>query len=261
MVEAQAAYAKLTELMGRLAGCFARVEPRRTARGYLTGLIADLPRKNCWTLAQHAGDATPDKMQRLLERARWDAGAAMRTVRDFAVAGLGGQDAVVVLDESGQEKKGERTVGVKRQYVGCAGQVANAINVVYATYATGRGHALVAARPYLPKEWACDAERRAAAGVPKDVVFATKPELAVQILTELHTAGILPPWVTGDEVYGRDRRLRAWCEEHGVGYVLGVPRSFRIALPSGIRMRADTASRLVPTGAWTRASCGPGWQR
>jgi SRSO17 transposase len=258
MVEAQAAYAKLTELMGRLAGCFARVEPRRAACAYVRGLVADLPRKNCWTLAQHAGDATPDKMQRLLERARWDAGAAMRTVRDFAVAGLGEQDAVVVLDESGQEKKGERTVGVKRQYVGCAGQVTNAINVVYASYTTALGHTLVAARLYLPKEWADDRGRRAAAGVPEDVVFATKPELAVQMLTELHQAGALPPWVTGDEVYGRDRRLREWCEDHGVGYVLGVPCSFRITLPSGRRLRADTASRLVPTGAWSVASCGPG---
>jgi SRSO17 transposase len=159
MVEAQAASAKLTQLMEALAGCFARVEPRRTARGYLTGLIADLPRKNCWALAQHAGDASPDKMQRLLERARWDTGAAMRTVRDFVVAGLGDRDAVVVLDESGQEKKGERTAGVKRQYVGCAGQVANAINVVYASYATALGHAIIAARPYLPREWADDRER------------------------------------------------------------------------------------------------------
>jgi SRSO17 transposase len=198
MVEAQAAYAKLTELLGALAGCFARVEPRRTARGYLTGLIADLPRKNCWALAQHAGDASPDKMQRLLERAVWDVGAAMRTVRDFAVAGLGGQDAVVVLDESGQEKKGERTVGVKRQYVGCAGQVANAINVVYASYATVLGHAIVAARLYLPKEWAEDRQRRAAVGVAEDVVLATKPELAVAMLTELDQARVLPPWVTGD---------------------------------------------------------------
>jgi SRSO17 transposase len=97
MGQAQAAYAKLTELMGALAGCFARVEPRRAACAYVRGLVADLPRKDCWMLAQHAGDATPDKMQRLLERARWDAGAAMRTVRDFAVAGLGEQDAVVVL--------------------------------------------------------------------------------------------------------------------------------------------------------------------
>ena len=108
--------------MGCLAPCFARVEPRRQARKYVTGLISDVPRKNCWSLAEQAGDATPDKMQRLLERAAWEAGAAMRAVRAFAVARLGDPaDAVLVLDESGQEKAGEHTAGVKRQYMGCAG--------------------------------------------------------------------------------------------------------------------------------------------
>ena len=117
--------------MGLLAPCFARVEPRRQARKYVTGLISDLPRKNCWALAEQGGDVTPDKMQRLLERAAWDAGAAMRAVREFVVARLGDPvDAVLVLDESGQEKAGEHTAGVQRQYLGCAGRVANGINVV-----------------------------------------------------------------------------------------------------------------------------------
>lgn len=236
----------------------ARVEPRRAAYAYVRGLIADLPRKNCWTLAQHAGDATPDKMQRLLEHASWDATAAMRLVRDFVVAGLGEQDAVVVLDESGQEKKGDHTAAVKRQYVGCAGQVANAINVVYASYVTPLGHAIVAARPYLPQEWAGDAERRAAAGVPKDVVFATKPELAVAMLSELDQAGALPPWVTGDEVYGRDRRLRAWCEDRGVGYVLGVPCLFGITLPSGLAFRTSRTQYRPPPWRFSAWCVGAG---
>src|ERR1700729_3034551 len=108
--------------MGGLAPCFARVEPRRQPRKYITGLIGDMPRKNCWALAEQAGDATPDKLQRLLERAAWDACEAIRAVRTFAVARLGGPaDAVLVIDESGQEKAGERTAGVKRQYLGCAG--------------------------------------------------------------------------------------------------------------------------------------------
>jgi SRSO17 transposase len=137
---------------------------------------------------------------------------------------------VVVLDESGQEKKGESTCGVKRQYVGCAGRVSNAINVVYATLATVRGHALAGARPYLPREWAEDPNRRAKAAVPEHVVFKTKPALAVDILTDLHTAGLLPPWATSDEVYGRDKALRDFCEQHSVGYVFGVPCSFTVTL-------------------------------
>ena len=163
-------------MMGGLAGCFARVEPRRQARKYVTGLISELPRKNCWALAEQAGDATPDKMQRLLERAAWDAADAMGVVRKFAVTYLGDPaGAVLVIDESGQEKTGEHTAGVKRQYLGCAGRVANGINVVFASYAAPAGHAVIGARLYVPRDWADDRQRRQAAGIPDDLQFATKP--------------------------------------------------------------------------------------
>ena len=135
---------------------------------------------------------------------------------------------------------------------------ANAINVVYCTYASARGHAQVGARLYLPTEWAADTARRDRAGVPDSVEFETKPQLAVDILTDLHTAGVLPPWLTGDEVYGRDKALRTFCEDRGVGYVLGVPCSFTIALNSQRTARADQALKLVGPKAWTRASAGPG---
>src|SRR6266487_3074793 len=233
--------------MGCLARCFARVEPRRQARKYVTGLISDVPRKNCWALAEQAGDATPDKMQRLLERAAWDASDAMREVRTFVMSRLGDlAGAVLVLDESGQEKAGEHTAGVKRQYLGCAGRVANGINVVYASYAVPAGHAIIAARLYVPRDWADDSERRAAAGIPGDLEFATKPQLAIEIVKELITEGRCPPWVTGDEVYGRDARLRTFLEDQGTGYVLKVPCSFRVTLPTGQKVRADHAARLVP---------------
>ena len=208
----------LEELMGRLAGCFARVEPRRQARKYVTGLISDVPRKNCWALAGQAGDQTPDKMQRLLERAAWDAGAAMAAVRAFTVTRLGDPaDAVLVLDESGQEKAGERTAGVKRQYLGCAGRVANGINVVCADYVVPAGHAVIAVRLYVPKDWAEDQDRCAAAGIPPELEFATKPQLAVKMVMQLVAEGRCPPWVTGDEVYGRDTKLRQALEDHRRG--------------------------------------------
>jgi SRSO17 transposase len=108
---------------------------------YVRALMSDLPRKNCWTIAEHAGDATPGKMQHLLERAKWDTMAAMATVRGFVCEYLEDGDAAAILDESGQCKKGTATVGVKRQYVGCAGRVENAINVVYCSFATVTGHA------------------------------------------------------------------------------------------------------------------------
>ena len=245
--------------MGGLAGCFARVEPRRQARKYITGLISDLPRKNCWALAEQAGDATPDKMQRLLERAAWDADAAMASVRAFAAARLGDPaGAVLVLDESGQEKAGCHTAGVKRQYLGCAGRVANGINIVYASYAAPAGHAIIAARLYVPKDWAGDQERRHAAGIPEDLEFATKPQLAGEIVTELRSEGRCPPWVTGDEVYGRDATLRQSLEEQGIGYALKIPCSFRITLPTGQKVRADHAAALVPAKGWQMASAGHG---
>ncbi len=258
MVEAGAACRYLEELMGSMAGCFHRWEPRLQAVKYVRALMSDLPRKNCWTIAEHAGDASPDKMQRLLERASWDTMAAMGVVRGFVTGHLTSEQAVAVLDESGQEKKGTATMGVKRQYVGCAGRVSNAINVVYCTYATPAGHALVGARPYLPAEWAADPDRRAHAGVPADIAFATKPELGRQILADLDAEGTLPPWVTGDEVYGRDRNLRTWLEEHEVGYVLGVAKSMSITLPSGTLLRADAALRMLDPTSWTIASCGAG---
>jgi SRSO17 transposase len=257
--EALLACGKLDELMAGLAGCFGRVEPRREARKYVTGLISDLPRKNCWALAEHAGDATPDKMQRLLERAAWDASTAMRAVREFAVAGLGERgSAVLVADESGQEKAGERTAGVQRQYLGCAGRVANGINVVYASYAAPAGHAVVSARLYVPAGWADDSARRRTAGIPDDLEFKTKPQLAGEMIKQLITEGLCPPWVTGDEVYGRDAKLRAAIEDHRTGYVFKIPCSFRVTLPTGQKIRADHAARLVPARAWQTASAGHG---
>jgi SRSO17 transposase len=258
IVEAETARRYLDDLMQALACCFSRVEPRRQAGKYVAALMSDLPRKNCWAIAAHAGDATPDKMQRLLERASWDEVAAMARIGAFAAGHLATDEAVAVLDESGQEKKGTHTVGVKRQYVGCAGRVSNAINVVYCSYATPAGHTLTGARPYLPKEWADDPERRRTAGVPDDVEFATKPELGRRLLADLHAGGLLPPWATGDEVYGRDPNLRAWLEAHQTGYVLGVPRSLPVTLGSGRTMRADATLKMIKPKAWTTASCGAG---
>lgn len=286
--------------MGRLGRVFARWEPLAQAGKYVHGLIQDLPRKNGWTLAQEAGDRSPDKMQRLLNHAVWDEYAAMGVVRDFVIehltdptgpaVGLDPQaiGPVAVLDESGQEKKGTATAGVKRQYVGCAGQVANAINVVYCTYATARGHGQVGARLYIPKEQATAATVEASvpdegpvlvmkngARIPDQppaphpnpnpdpepaatTGFRTKPELGVDILTDLDAAGVLPPWVTGDEVYGNAPQVRRFCETRKIGYVLGVACSFPIQLNSQLRTRADKALNFVPARGWTRASCGPG---
>ncbi|TNC28631.1 IS701 family transposase [Amycolatopsis alkalitolerans] len=219
-----------------------------------------MPRKNCWTLAEYAGDAAPHRMQRLLERASWNTFAVMHAVRDFVAEHLADPHglAVLVLDESGQEKSGTTTAGVKRQYVGCAGKVANAVNFVNATYSTPRGHALVGSRLYIPAEQLADETTRTTMGIDPAHEFKSKPQLGCELLTDTVDAGVQVDWCTADAVYGRDRALREECEKRRIGYSLGVPCSFRIRLPSKAVVRADATLKLIPTPAWQTASCGPG---
>jgi SRSO17 transposase len=200
------------ELMNRVAGRFRRVEPRRRMRAFVLGLIAGLPRKNCWTIAEHAGEATPDGMQHLLERARWDADAVRDDVRGYVAGQLADPQAVLVVDETGDVKKGTATAGVQRQYTGTAGRIENAQVAVYLTYAGRGGHALIDRRLYLPRSWAGDDARREAAGIPADVEFATKPALATGMIGAALDAGVAAGWVAGDEVCGADPGLRAELE-------------------------------------------------
>ena len=217
--------------------------------------MSDLPRKNSWTLAEHAGDRTPDRMQRLLNHAVWDTTAAMGVIRRFVAEHLAppaGGLAVAALDETGQEKKGSATAGVKRQYMGCAGQVANGVNTVHCSYATRGGHALVGARLYLPAEQLDDPDRRTALGIPTDVVFRTKPQLAIDIITDALADQTMPPWCAGDEVYGRSGQLRQHLQDHQIGYVLRVGCAFTIELNPVTRLRADTlaATHLAADRHW-----------
>lgn len=210
--------------MHRVAGRFARADLRRRARAFVRGLLADLPRKNCWTIVEHAGDPNPDGMQHLLARAVWDHDKVRDDIRDYVVEQLGDPQAVLVVDETGDLKKGSHTVGVQRQYTGTAGRIENTQVVVYLVYATDAGHAVVDRELYLPRSWTDDPARCRAVGVPGQVVFATMPELATTIICRALDAGVPAAWVTGDEVYGNSPALRAELEGRGVGYVLVGPR-------------------------------------
>jgi SRSO17 transposase len=143
--------AGLDELLGRVSGRFGRVEPRRRARALVLGLLADLPSKNCWTIAEHTGQATPDGLQHLLAGAVWDHDGVRDDVRDYLVEHLADPGAVLVVDETGDLKKGTHTVGVARQYTGTAGKVDNAQVAVYLAYATPAGHGVIDRELYLPK--------------------------------------------------------------------------------------------------------------
>ena len=247
----------LDELLGRVAGRFARVELRRRARAFVLGLLADLPRKNCWTIAEHIGDPSPDGMQHLLARAVWDEDAVRDEVRAYVVEHLGADEAVLVVDETGDLKKGTTTVGVQRQYTGTAGRIENAQVAVYLVYASQAGHALIDRDLYLPQSWTDDPHRLQAAGVPDRVEFATKPKLATTMICRALDAGVPAAWVAGDEVYGANPTLRAELEARPIGYVLAVACDHRVAF-GGTTQRADAVLTKVPARAWQWVSAGRG---
>jgi SRSO17 transposase len=240
-----------------MAGRFARVETRRRARGLVFGLLADLPRKNCWTIAEHAGDADPHGMQHLLSRAVWDTDGVRDDLRDYVTGHLGDADAVLVVDETGDVKKAVCTVGVQRQYTGTAGRIENAQVAVYLTDAGTRGHAMIDRELYLPKSWTTDPRRCAEAGLPCDIGFLTKPALATGMLTRALNAGVEARWVAGDEVYGADPALRAELEAYRVGYVLAIGCDRRVPTGAG-SIPADELTAALPKRAWQRLSAGPG---
>ncbi len=249
--------AEFDSVVGRVAGRFARSASRRRLSSFLLGLTAGLPRVNCWTLAEHAGERSPAGMQHFLGRAVWDETGLVDDLRSYVVDTLGEPDAVLVVDETGDLKKGVRTVGVQRQYTGTAGRVENAQVAVCLVYAADRGHTFLDRALYLPRGWTGDPDRRADAGVPDDVGFRTKPALARQVLARALDAGTPAGWVAGDEVYGQDPHLRADLARRGVGYVLGVASTHRVTTGIGVRKAVELAVRL-PSRSWQRLSAGAG---
>jgi SRSO17 transposase len=248
----------LDELMTRTGSRFRRAEPRRRARAFVLALLAELPKTNCWTLAEHAGDSSPDGMQHLLARAKWDAGGVRDDVRGHVIEVLGDPGAVLVIDETGDVKKGTATAGVQRQYTGTAGRIENAQVAVYLGYAAPAGRALIDRELYLPKSWTGDPERCAAAGIPDGTAFATKPQLAQQMIERAVTAAVPFAWVAGDEVYGDNGPLRGWLEEQGISYVLAVACRHMVPAGAGQSLRADRLAARLPKRAWQRLPAGQG---
>lgn len=257
-LETVEAWAKGLEQLGeRIGGRFARAEPRTRVMAYLKGLMSDIPRKNGWQLAEFAGEATPDGMQRLLSTADWDVEGVRDDLRSYAVETLGTPTGILVVDESGFLKKGTHSVGVKRQYSGTAGRIENCQIGVFLGYASEHGYALIDRELYLPQEWASDAARRAVAKVPEETEFSTKAELARRMLERAFVAGVPCVWVTGDSIYGGDRRLRLWLEEHAHWFVLGIAKNE--ALWGGFQQQwAEVWATRIPDDAWHRLSCGDG---
>jgi SRSO17 transposase len=256
-------------LLGLLQPCFARTQTWLQAGKYLNALVSDLPSRNGWTIGEQAGDRSPAKAQRLLNRAAWDEEAAMSQVRRYAAAGLDAaarrsrrrRVTVGALDETGQAKQGAATSGVKRQYMGCAGRVANGINTVHLSYVREKtGHALAGARQWIPAEDIKDPAKSLTAGLPPDLQFRTKGQLAIGILAGAYADGLALDFVCGDEVYGSCTELREFLEARGQAYVLRVASNFVLTLAAGtVRTCADTVKKLLGRKRdWEVRSAGKG---
>lgn len=247
----------LDNLTQRIAKRFARPEVRHQARQYLHGLLSPIERKNGWQLAEHLGHSAPHRVQHLLDRAVWEEEAVRSDLRAYGVENLGADEAVLVIDESGFIKKGDKSVGVKRQYCGTAGRVENCQVGVFLGYATDQGQTLLDCALYLPEEWARDPKRREQAKVPTEVAFATKPQLARQLLARALDAGVPAAWVTGDSVYGNDAALRGYLENRDQAYVLAIKNDLRLLWEGG-QIRARTLAERLPPWAWQTLTCGEG---
>jgi SRSO17 transposase len=251
----------LEELHARIAPRFARSEQRGRVLAYLKGLLSPVKRKNGWQLAELAGEKNPDGVQRLLNNALWDADEVRDDLQEYVVEHLGDENAVLVVDETGFLKKGNKSVGVKRQYSGTAGRIENCQIGVFVAYASSKGRTLIDRELYLPKEWVEDAQRRQEAGVPWEVGFETKPQLARKMLERALTAGVPCKWVTADEIYGGDRRLRIWLEQQEQAFVLAVTSNEPLWCDIGRGPRQERVSAMVVSvkdEEWCRLSAGNG---
>jgi len=219
---------ELAALKARIGPVFGRAEVRETAGAFLDGLLSGVARKTGWLLAEQAGLERPYRMQSLLGRSRWDADALRDRIRADVIEALGDRDGVLVVDETGFLKKGEHSVGVARQYSGTAGRIENCQIGVFLAYASRYGQALIDRRLYLPDAWAQDESKRAKAGVPEEITFATKPEIARDLIAAALDAGAPCAWVLADALYGSDSRLRRMLETRGQPYVLAVRSNHRL---------------------------------
>jgi SRSO17 transposase len=236
---------ELSELKARLAPAFGRAETRTSAGAFIDGLLSGATRKTGWQLAEQAGLARPYRMQSLLGRGSWSADALRDRVRDEVISTLGDPNGVLVVDETGFLKKGSHSVGVARQYSGTAGRIENCQVGVFLAYASPLGQALIDRRLYLPEVWTGDSARRNEAHVPEKVTFATKLQIAGELISATLNAGAPCAWVLADALYGSDSKLRRLLEDRRQPYVL--------AVRSNLHLRFVTRKGFIQTDPATLA--------
>jgi SRSO17 transposase len=239
--------------------CFQREAVRQVAQKYVRGLLAEVARKNCWQLAEVMKETDPQAMQRLLYHAQWDADLVCKVLRAKVIGHLGYAPGVGVIDESGFAKRGDKSVGVGRQYCGRLGKVENCQIGVFLGYVAPLGYAFLDRELYLPKDWCEDDERRAEAKVPATVTFATKPELAQKMLARAWAENTPLQWVVADCTYGNSPDLRNFIDAQNRCYGLEVPKTFHVRLSDG--QVAQSVRELVSSinpESWRRLALGLG---
>ena len=245
------------ELTKRVGGVFANDSGRNMAASYIKGLLSVVERKNGWQLAESMGLKTPYSLQQFLFRGRFSADSLRDVLRSYVSEKLGEPDGILVVDETGFLKQGKKSCGVKRQYSGTAGRIANCQIGVFLTYAGSKGHTPIDRRLYIPEEWCNDIQRRKGAGIPDDLTFLTKPQMALEMMKSAHEAELPFEWVTGDCVYGQDHDTRLWLEADNKNYVLGI--SGKDYIWQGFKqVRVAEILNSLPAEGWSEVSCGNG---
>jgi SRSO17 transposase len=249
----------LTEVERWLMPHFPRRAARHRAWASSRGWLSPVERNNGWQWAEVNGDATPYGVQHLLGRARWDAEAVRDDLRAYLVAHLGNPEAVLGLDATGFLKTGQHAAGVARPYSGTAGRMENGQIGVFLAYASQPGMARLAGARYLPQAWTNDGARCERAGVPETQPFATKPQWARQRLQRAFDARLPAAWVTGDSVYGHERRRRMWLEEPDHASVMAVSGNAYVWRAGG-QPQVKTIMTTLAAEGWCRLRAGHGAQ-
>jgi SRSO17 transposase len=248
-------------LTSRVGLRFANSKTRRCFRAYMQGLLQPVKRKNSWQLAESLEQSSPYRIQQFLYRSEWSADEVRDDLRQYVIQHLADPEGVLVIDETGFPKKGHHSAGVQPQYCGCLGRVANCQVGVFLTYATPNGHTFVDRDLYLPQSWLDDRPRCQVAGIPADVSFATKPELAQQMLTRVLGSELPVKWVTADSVYGGNCNLTFFLERIPLAYVMAISPKDTVILPAGFPehtslILADLDNH--PEYTWVTLSAGAG---
>lgn len=250
----------MESLFARIRPLFYRTESKKHAEQYVRGLLSPLERKNGWTIAEYVGEPEPTALQRFLNLSPWDADALLEFNREYAMEHLADPAGILVADPTGFAKKGDKSVGVQRQYSGTLGRIDNCQIATFLGYVTSnRDRVLVDRRLYMPEEsWLADPARCAAAGVPADLAFATRPAQVIEMIRAARAAGMPFAWFTADEEFGQNPGLCDFLEHSRIPYVMAVPKNTQFTDTAGNVVQVDRLAQQLRRNTWQRRACGIG---